>query len=327
MHEACFGLVFRCICIAAMVLCAPSVNGQPAFETDARLVLVPVTVSDKRGAPIDGLSAQDFVLTDEGVPQAIRLDTSDAVAAPFSVVVAIQSSSVASSALAKINRVGGMIAPLIAGERGATAVIAFDDEIRLIQDFTSDSQHIRAAFQAIHGRSGAGARLLDAVNAAAGMLAARPANRRRIVVLLSEARDRGSKTKLAQAIEHIERSGATVYPLTFSAYLTPWTAKPEDSPPTDGGLLTGLGDLLRHGKEPTAEALARASGGVRFSFNTLRALEQSLTRAGETIHSQYLLSFAPAQSAGNEFHRIDVAVPSRPEALIRARRGYWTNPH
>src|SRR5262249_20677518 len=181
----------------------------------------------------------------------------DTVVAPISVVVAVESSSIASAALAKINKVGAMIQPLIAGERGGAAVIAFDDEVRLVQEFTSDSRKIREAFQKIHGRSGTGGRMLDAVDESVAMFGGRPANHRRILVLLSEARDRGSKVKLPESIEKVQRAGVLVYSATFSAYLTPWTAKPEDNPPTDGNILTGLGDLFRLGKENTAEALSR----------------------------------------------------------------------
>jgi len=48
------------------------------------LVLAPVTVTDKKGNLIDGLKVDDFRLTDEGVAQQIRMDTSDTVLAPVS---------------------------------------------------------------------------------------------------------------------------------------------------------------------------------------------------------------------------------------------------
>ena len=315
--------MIRCILIVAAAVCCHTVAAQPRFQANSPLVLVPVAVTEKKGTPIDGLTAADFIVTDEGVRQDIRVDTSDMLSAPVSVVVAIGSSSLASSALAKIQRVGAMVQPLIAGERGSVAVIAFDDEIRLVQDFTSDASKVRDAFQKIHGRSGTGGRILDSVAHATEMFEARPGNHRRILILLSEARDRGSKTRLPAAIEAVARAGVIVYPATYSAYLTPWTAKPQDNPPTDGNLITGLGDLLRRGSENPSEALARASGGLRISFNTLGALEKALARVGQEIHTQYLLSFAPADTENRGFHHLEVTVPTRPDATVRARAGYW----
>jgi VWFA-related protein len=314
--------MFRRLAAITMMLSAHTVIAQPRFQATSPLVLVPVSVTDKKGVPIDGLHVEDFVLSDEGVRQTVRMDTADTWVAPVSVVVAVQSSSISSAALAKINKVGGMIQPLIAGDRGTAAVLAFDDEIRVLQEFTSNSTKISAAFRGLHGRPGTSARMLDAVMQAVEMFDARPRNHRRVMILLSEAHDRGSATKLADAIEKVQRAGMIVYPATYSAYLTPWTAKPEDAPPTDGNILTALGDLFRKGQQNTAEALARASGGERISFNTLNALENALNRMSAEIHSQYLLSFAPA--AGKRgFHRLEVSVPERPEAAVRARAGYW----
>ncbi len=316
-------MTIRSISAVVAMLCIHSVVAQPRFEASSPLVLVPVTVTDKKGAPIDGLREEEFVLNDDGERRTIHVDTSDEIVAPISVVIAVQSSSISSAALAKINKVGAMIQPFIAGEHGAAAVIAFDDEIRNIQEFTGDASKIRDAFRNIHGRSGASARMLDAVVEGVGMLGELPKNHRRILIVLSEARDRSSKTKLADAIERVQRANTVVYPATYSAYLTPWTAKPEDNPPTDGSYLTGLADLLRLGRESTADALARASGGLKISFNTLGALEKALERVSMEIHSQYLLSFAPPESEAREFRRIEVSIPSRPDAVVRARTGYW----
>jgi VWFA-related protein len=315
----------RIVCIAACGLLALSVNAQapPVIRTNVPLVLVPVTVMDRKGSLIDGLSVDDFILTDDGVRQKVRLDTSDTVLAPVSVVVAVQSSDISAAALAKINKVGGMIQPLIAGEKGEAAVVAFDDEIRTIQEFTKKSEDIRGAFQKIHGRGSGSGKMLDAVAQATAMLDARPRNHRKILILLSEVRDRGSKTKLEAALEGIARAGILVYPATYSAYLTPWTAKSQDNPPTGGGLLTGLMDLIRLGSANTADALAKTSGGEHFSFTTLRGLEDRLTRTGEEIHGQYLLSFVPGESDNNGFHKLDVAVLNRAGAVVRTRAGYW----
>ena len=245
--------------------------------------------------------------------------------APVSLVVAVQCSGISAAVLAKINRVGGMIQPLISGDRGRTAVLAFDDEVRVFQDFTSDSTKIRAAFAKIQGRVIRSGRMIDAVDESVRMLATRPESSRRILLILSESRDRGSKTKLADTIELAQRASVAVYPATYSVYATPWTAKPEDNPSMPGGenYIGGLMDLFRMGKTNAAEAFAQATGGRHLSFETFRGLEEAITRAGEEIHSQYLLSFVPQESKNRGFHRLDVVVPSNPDAVVRARPGYW----
>jgi len=316
---------FRCV----GVLFAPTVvliaQQQPTIRTNVPLVLVPATVTDRKGNFIDGLEAGDFIVIDDGVPQKVRLDTSDTVLAPVSLVIAVQSSGISAPELAKIRRVGGMIQPLITGERGQAAVIAFDDEVRIIEQFTSDSTKIRAAFERIEPRTIKNGKLVDAVTTAVKMLATRPENHRRVLLILSESRDRGSQMKLPQAVELAQRAGVTIYPGTYSAHAAPWTAKPEDNPPMPGGpnYIGAITELARLGKANAADAFARATGGRHLSFLTLSSLENAIARTGEEIHSQYLLSFVPAESKNTGFHRIEVRVTSRPDAVVRARPGYW----
>jgi VWFA-related protein len=302
---------------------------EPAtIRANVPLVLAPVTVTDKKGNFIDGLTVEDFRLTDDGVPQRIRMDTSDTVLAPISLVILIQSSGISTPALARIGRVGGMIKPLVTGDRGQAAVVVFDDEVRVRLDFTRDSDQIRAAFEGIASRSMRTARLIDAVAEGVKMLDTRSPNNRRVMLILSESRDRGSKTKLKAAIEMAQRAGVIVYPATYSVQASTFASKPQDAPPMPGGsqtvdILGGFAEMARFAKANAADGLAQATGGHHLSFLTLDSLESTITRAGEELHSQYLLSFVPAENAKEGFHQIQVAVPSHPDALIRVRQGYW----
>jgi len=317
--------------LAAAALLFPLLAQEPDNSTiraNVPLVLAPVTVTDKKGNFIDGLSAEDFRLTDDGVPQKIRMDTSDTVLAPVSLMVLIQASGISAPALARIQRVGGLIKPLVIGQRGQAAVIEFDDEIRVRTDFTSDSDLIGAAFQRTRSRSIHTARLIDAVAEGVKMLDTRSPNNRRVMLILSESRDRGSKSKLSEVIEQAQRAGVVVYAVTYSVQGSTFLSSPSTSPSMPGGdgnldILGGALELARIGKANVADALARTTGGRHLSFLTLDTLESVISRAGEEIHSQYLLSFTPTPSEKDGFHQIQVAIPSHPDAVIRVRLGYW----
>ena len=309
-------------------LLAQEPESSATIRANVPLVLAPVTVTDKKGNFIDGLKVEDFRLTDEGKPQQVRMDTSDTVLAPVSLVVLIQASGISAPVLARTQQVGGMIKPLVVGDRGQAAVIEFDDEIRVRTGFTADSSVIRTAFEGTRSRSIRTARLIDAVVEGVKMLDTRPPNNRRVMLILSESRDRGSKSKLSEAIELAQRAGVTVYPATYSVQGSSFISKPSDSPPMPGGdnnvdLLGGAIELGRIGKTNAAAALARSTGGHHLAFLTLASLEKVISRAGEEIHSQYLLSFTPTSSKKEGFHQIQVAIPSRPDAVIRVRPGYY----
>ena len=316
---------------AAAALLFPLLAQGPDNSTiraNVPLVLAPVTVTDKKGNFIDGLSVDDFRLTDDGVAQKIRMDTSDTVLAPVSLMVLIQASGISAPALARIERVGGLIKPLVIGQRGQAAVIEFDDEIRVRTEFTSDSDLISAAFQRTRSRSIRTARLIDAVAEGVKMLDTRSPNNRRVMLILSESRDRGSKTKLTDAIEQAQRAGAVVYAATYSVQGSTFLSSPSTSPSMPGcdcgvDILGGALELARIGKANVADALARTTGGRHLSFLTLDSLENVISRAGEEIHSQYLLSFTPTPGGKDGFHQIQVAIPSHPDAVVRVRLGYW----
>ncbi|MDP8989900.1 MAG: VWA domain-containing protein [Acidobacteriota bacterium] len=315
----------------AAALLFPLLAQEPDNSTiraNVPLVLAPVTVTDKKGNFIDGLSVEDFRLNDDGIPQKIHMDTSDTVLAPVSLMVLIQASGISAPALARIERVGGLIKPLVIGQRGQAAVIEFDDEIRVRADFTSDPDLISAAFQRIRSRSIRTARLVDAVAQGITMLNTRSPNNRRVMLVLSESRDRGSRGKLGELIEQAQRAGVVVYAATYSVQGSTFLSSPSTSPSMPGGdgnvnILGGARELARIGKANVAEALARTTGGRHLSFLTLGSLESVISRAGEEIHSQYLLSFTPTPSTKDGFHQIQVAIPSHPDAIVRVRMGYW----
>jgi hypothetical protein len=80
-----------------------------------------------------------------------------------------------------------MIQPILTGDRGEAAVIGFDSDVRILQDFTTDSGQIEAALSRIHEGPQMSGRLIDAVEAGVGLLAARAAGRKRVLVTISES--------------------------------------------------------------------------------------------------------------------------------------------
>ncbi len=296
------------------------------IRANVHLVLVPVTVTDPKGKFIDGLSAGDFVLYDDGTPQRqLQVDSSDTVLAPVALVIAIQSSGISQAALEKIHKIGGMFQPLVAGEKGEVAVLAYDDDIRLIQGFTRDSSDLVRAFESINGRTIKSGRMLDAVMEGARMLEKTPESYRRMILILGESRDRGSKTKLDQAIEAVQRANVTMYPVTYSAQKTAWTASAADTTPLpiEPDYSGAVVEVLRMTTRNAADEFARWTGGRHLSFARLEGLQQAISRLSGEVHSQYLLSFEPAPSSNSGLHRIIVQVKRPRGAVVRSRPAYW----
>ena len=305
----------------ALLLLAGALFAQPPdLRTTVRLVVAPTTVVDPAGRYVDGLAAEDFLVYDNGKPQTVNADVSYV---PISLVIAVQSGVVAAEALNKVRRIGGMIEPLIIGERGEAAVVSYDDEVRVVQPFTSDAALLSRGLRRLQPGQNGG-RMIDAVAESVRLLSSRPPDRRRVLLLIGETRDRGSKFKLEEAVTLTERENVAVYALTYSAMAIAFTARPWTTPQGVGpDLIAVFREIARLGKTKAAFAFTEFTGGAHLSFLKQRGLETAVSRIGEELHAQYLLSFpAPAEPAA-QFHTIQVRIRNRPELTVRTRPGYW----
>lgn len=315
MHVKSWMVIFAC---AGLMLAQ-----QVTIHSDVPLVVIPTTVTDQKGHFITGLSEADFLVFDERKPKHVHVDTIDSGLVPVALVVVVQCSDISGSALAKIRKTGSMMTGALAGEQGEVAVLAFDHEVRVLQNFTRDADRVTDAFDELRPGSGNG-RLIDAVDTGLALLAERPGNGRRILLTISESRDRGSKTKLTDTVLRAQRENVTIYTATYSAFATPFTAKSEDQPPAGGtNLFAIFTEPARLAKKNAAEAFANSTGGKHFSFLTQKALEQGMMKTGKEIHNQYLLSFTPEPASDSEFRQLEVKVKGHPDAVIRHRPGYW----
>lgn len=310
--------------IPVLLLCAIcSVAQERSFRIETRVVQVPVTVTDAAGRNVEGLKPADFIVLDDGAPQAIELDTFGTGMAPISLVVAIQSSGISTPAMAKIRRIGGMIQPLVIGHRGEVALATFDNQVRWVQEFTSANEEIQTSVKALTTSVSKQSRMFDAVIAAADRMKDRKG--RKVLLLISESRDRGSEGRLTDAIEAIEREGVEVFAAPYSAYSTAWIAKPDDLPPPSApNYLTVFSELFRLAKTNDVQALTQATGGSEYPFARERAIEKAVENLGAEVHSQYILSFPPARNKKG-MHQIEVSTPNRSDLRLRSRQAYWAD--
>jgi len=322
-----------------LLCCLASVNAQnQTFRVQTKVVQVPVSVTDKNGKNIDGLMVRDFVVLDDGAPQEITLDDFFSGLPPISLAIAIQTAGLSTPALAKVRKIGSMIHPLVTGARGEAAVVTFDSQVKWLQDFTSSEDKIASAVNGLKPRASVDqARMLDAIVEAAERMKDRKG--RKMLLLISESRDRGSQTKFEDVLEAVEREGIEVYGAHYSAYATAFASKPKDQPdltappvtpidPDDdisspGAInLLGILELLRLGKTNVVDTLTRETGGSDYPFVRERGIENSIEKLGTEVHSQYILSFTQRENASG-LHAIEVSIPGRGDLKIRARRSYW----
>ncbi|HUA61068.1 MAG TPA: VWA domain-containing protein [Verrucomicrobiae bacterium] len=325
------------LAVCVLVLQAWLTGQQPSFRVQAKVVQVPVTVTERHGRSVSGLKADDFKVLDDGQEQPITVDDLGTGLPRISLAILVQTSGISMPALKKIRRIGSMVVPLVIGSHGEAAVVTFDNKITWLQDFTSDDDKIAAAVNNLKASPVSDqARMLDAiVDAAAHM---EPVQGRKMLLLISESRDRGSETKFQEALKAVEAQGIEVFGAHYSAFATSLGAKPKDLPqqpssppedPTDGppsapgiDFTAMVWEIGRLGKTNAVQALTRATGGIDYPFLKERGIESSIGKLGAEVQNQYILSFPQRQDTPG-MHQIMVSLPDLPGLEIRARRGYW----
>ncbi|MEO5925363.1 MAG: VWA domain-containing protein [Bryobacteraceae bacterium] len=323
----------------------------PLFRSEVVNIQVPVTVRDAKGNFINGLAPVDFQLLDQGVPQPVKLDIA---AHPLSLVIAVQSDSTARQILPTIQKTASIYGPLVAGESGEIAVMGFDHMVRVHTPFTSNPEEIKAGFAKLKPGSSQH-HLDDAAMEGVRMLRARGKDRKKVLILISETRDKGSAVNPRDVLTMAEFADVQIYAVSMNHLLNQLTTQAEPNrpnavPPEYRGTLpmgvmrTGTTDAQQNMgnyapifKEIFAlvkgifvpnslEVYTKFTGGREQNFVSISGLEEAVHEIGEEIHSQYLLTFAAPQNAEGGYHEVEVKVLGNPALKITARSGYWIAP-
>jgi hypothetical protein len=101
-----------------------STSQAPTLTTRSNLVLVPVLVKNKAGKPVFSLTADDFILTDNGVPQPVRLEA-DTDSQPLALAIIVQTGSHGAWHLRDYSSLGALLDMVIGGVPHRVAVNRF----------------------------------------------------------------------------------------------------------------------------------------------------------------------------------------------------------
>jgi len=319
----------------------------PNFSIVTNTILVPVSVTERNGDPVNGLTSYDFELFDNGRPQAI---TEDITSHPISLVLVIQASSNVDHFLPYIQRLGNLVQAQLLGDAGEVAVIAFDHRIQTILPFTADTDKLSAALKKIRPGSSQGV-VNDAVMSAINMLRNTQKDRRRIAIVMAQNKNGGSEIHIREVISAADFAQVTVYPIDMSKIVsdlteTPMPNRPNPIPPearapvagvmqtpttdsqTDMGnwipALQQIFDLAKNIFVPNPLTVyARYTGGHSYSFKDQKDVERAVNRISETLHSEYMLTYRPTNYTEPGFHQIVVHVKAR-DLKIVTRDGYYS---
>lgn len=298
--------------------------GTPTLQITANEVLVPTLVERPHGEILYGLKPGDFVVEDDGVRQKIRVQE-EMDTAPVALAVVVEQGAMSVLEFDKLARLGPMLDLFLNDERGESALVGFDSQPRLIHDFTHSQEELNKELKHLEPGDG-GAAILDSVGYAVDLLDTQPKEYRRVLLLISEERDHGSKfTKPEGLIRKIGRSDVLVLCVTFSPARAELLHDLEDSGNNRTmSILSVLWMAVQAVKKNVAKEIALMSGGEYTSFTGDKGFEQRIADAAKRSRNRYLISFNPTHPTPG-LHTLRVRLTRDYGARIVARANYWVD--
>ena len=274
--------------------------GSPVLHTHVDLVLVPVSVTDKRDHSVGGLAKDDFRLLENNRPQLIHSVSLENEPCSIGIVL-----DLSDSMEPKMSRALLAVHALLANANADDEflLITFSDQPRVAAGFTSSPEDIENVL--LTATVGGHTALIDAMDLATVKMQDAKYSRRAIV-LISDGGDNHSR----ETVEKLERGLQERDLLIYSVGLY------------DVALVTAeqiLGPRL-------LTELSEKTGGAAFDARDRRDIEQAASGIANQVHSRYLLSYYPDKKPDDgKWHtiRVTLLVPHKKRLHVHAKSGYY----
>ncbi len=276
--------------LALLLLAVP--RPVPSFGVEVKAVYVDAFVRD-HGKPVEGLTASDFVLRDDGVPQEIDLVSSESL--PLRTVLVLDTSaSIDGERLVELQEAGrAFLDGLRAGDEAA--LLGFDEGLRVRFPFTTDKARVSRALNGV--LPGGATALYDALYAGVTLASGRG---RSLLVLFTDGEDNMSWLDAAQVARAVEESDVLVQVVA---------AAPSRRSDASASYLGGL------------RQIAEATGGGLWRAEAPREFAPAFEAILQAMKTRYLLRFEPRADARPGLHRLELKLRHR-RGEVQCRKAY-----
>jgi VWFA-related protein len=317
----------------------PGEPGPPRFRSGVDLINVTATVSDASGRFVGGLGRDDFVVYEDGEPQAIAYFSAERVPASVGIVLDTSGSMAGDKIRAARAALDRFLDELLDRD-DEIFVYRFSDLPELVQEWTEDRRALARTLEGLI--PGGGTAMYDAV-AEAIPVADTGRHRKKAVVLISDGNDTASRTRLGTLRQLIRESEAMVYaigidgegrvarrqplpgprvPVPLPFPFPPGRRPGSPTPPI--GPRTPVPSVSAGGERVDAAALrdlTDESGGRTEIVRSARDLDPATAGIADELSRQYSIGYVATGPRDGRWHSIRVEVRDR-GYRVRARRGY-----
>jgi Ca-activated chloride channel homolog len=281
-------------------------NDDSTFRVNVRLVNVFTTVTDSHGAPVANLIKEDFQLSEDGIPQEIKVFEKES-AIPLSIALAIDTSPSTMRDFKLETSSARKFVHSILRKEDQLSIFEVTENVDQLTRYGSDMKLIERGIDAL--RVGPGTSIYDAIYLCSDSLLDRQG--RKVLVLITDGGDTTSKTDYNNALRRAQQAEAIVY----SIIVVPVEA--------DAG--------RNLGGEHALIQISKDTGGKYYYADGEEQLDDAFRKISDELRTQYLLAFYPNRRVSDSpFRKLQVVLnkkdPDGRPYQVRHRAGYYTAP-
>ena len=294
------------------IVATPEQPLKPPEDTEAQrgrikvkvdLVNILASVLDEHNRPAPDLPIEAFQVFEEGVRQKIEVFESE-TKLPLDLALMIDSSLSANMEIGFEKEAAAHFIRQVLRSGDRLSVFAFDENVTQRAAFSDDVPALQAAVRKIP--PGAGTSIYDAILLGARALEHRGEERRRVIILVTDAGETTSRTDFDATRKEAVRSGALLYTIVIRP------VKNESGRNTAG--------------EHALETITETTGGAMFYPDTPQELDMIFEVIDRELRTQYRLGYYPnPRGPANTYRNVEVKVLNG-DYHVRSRKTYLTGP-
>jgi VWFA-related protein len=284
---------------------------QGTVKVAIRRVRLPITVTDKKGQFVPGLTKDDFLIMEDKTPQTIETFSDDLSQTTPLYIAVLMDTSPSTAGKLKFQQESAMnfIQTVVKLRKDRVLFGTFDDQINLLQDFTDKLDLLDKAVYSVK-KMGKQTALFDAIWQFCDEKM-RTVPGRRVLLLVTDGEDTYSRANIRDAIDIAQRTETTIFAISTKAGFL--------------GTVPGVeAGTVADKKDKDLLTLAEETGGTAFFTGDMLSLERSFSRISKELRAQYLVTYNPTnKSYDGTFRKIDVKLADgHGDLKVRTKRGY-----
>lgn len=286
-------------------LSPPEDPGQQRGKIKVKVDLVNILASvlDDHSHPAPDLPVEAFQVYEEGVLQKIEVFESE-TQQPLDLEMMIDSSLSANMEIAFEKEAAAHFIRQVLRPADRLSVFSFDENVTQLVAFSDNVPSLQAAVRKIP--PGAGTSIYDALLLGARALEKRGEERRRVIILVTDAGETTSRTDFDAARKEAVRSDALLYTIVIRP------VKNESGRNTAG--------------EHALQTITETTGGNMFFPDSAQELDVIFDLIDRELRTQYRLGYYPTpKGPANTYRNVAVRVLNG-DYHVRSRKTYLTGP-